>query len=96
HRTTFLHPFYDLNALHAGDVIDVSTPAVSCSYVVIGRPFAVSPKDTAVLADTPGQHILTLTTCTPIGSAAQRLVVRAVMLPASLRPAPSSVAGNAA
>lgn len=96
HRTTFLHPFYSLNALHAGDVIDVSTPAASCSYVVTGAPVAVSPKDTAVLANVLGQSVLTLTTCTPIGSAAQRLVVRAVMVPSSLRPAPSSVTGNAA
>ena len=96
HRTTFLHPFYDLNELVPGDLIKVTTPPASCTYVVSGIPFAVAPGDTAVVAPTPGQWILTLTTCTPRGSARQRLVVKAVMVPSSLRPAPSSVAGNAA
>jgi LPXTG-site transpeptidase (sortase) family protein len=96
HRTTFLHPFYNLNELRAGDVISITTPAASCSYVVSEAPFAVAPTDLAVVANTPGQHVLTLTTCTPRGSAAQRLVVKALMLPESLRPAPPSVVGNAA
>ncbi|MHB8328429.1 MAG: class E sortase [Acidimicrobiales bacterium] len=96
HRTTFLHPFYNLNELKVGDLIEISTPAASCTYLVAGAPFAVSPSDLAVVANSPGRYMLTLTTCTPRGSAAQRLVVKAVMLPASLRPAPSSVTRNAA
>ncbi|MHB8681420.1 MAG: sortase [Acidimicrobiales bacterium] len=96
HRTTFLHPFGNLDRLRAGDIIEIRTPTVSCTYAVASAPYAVSPNDLAVVANTPGQYTLTLTTCTPRGSAAQRLVVKAVMLPASLRPAPSSVSGNAA
>lgn len=96
HRTTFLHPFSNLNELAAGDTIEIVTPRLSCTYLVTGAPVAVSPRDTAVLAGSNGQSLLTLTTCTPRGSAAQRLVVQAVLLPKSLRPAPSSVKGNAA
>ena len=81
HRTTFLHPFYDLNHLKAGDIIDLSTRTASCRYQVSETPFVVLPSDTAVVAATPGQFTLTLTTCNPIGSSAQRLVVKAQLLP---------------
>ncbi len=88
HRTTFLHPFYNLNELGPGDTISLSTRTASCTYVVTQAPFAVSPKDVSVVADTPGQFTLTLTTCNPRGSAVQRLVVKAVLDPArSPRPA---------
>jgi len=87
HRTTFLHPFYDLNELKAGDVIDMSTRAASCTYRVTGTPVTVAPTDVAVLDKAVGQYELTLTTCTPRDSSAMRLVVQAVLLPGSLRPA---------
>lgn len=80
HRTTFLHPFYDLNELKPGDVIELITRATSCTYRVSAPPFVVVPSDTAVVAGTPGSSELTLTTCNPIGSSAQRLVVKATML----------------
>jgi LPXTG-site transpeptidase (sortase) family protein len=85
HRTTFLHPFYDLNHLRPGDLIELTTHTRSCTYAVSEPPFAVSPDDTAVVADTPGRYLLTLTTCNPIGSSAQRLVIRGAMVPSSLR-----------
>ena len=85
HRTTFLHPFYNLNEMVPGDVIKLSTRTASCTYVVSQAPFAVLPSDTAVVADTPGQYTLTLSTCTPRGSAAERLIVKATMVPGSLR-----------
>ncbi|MHB8439444.1 MAG: class E sortase [Acidimicrobiales bacterium] len=90
HRTTFLHPFYFLNRLKPGDVIDLRTRTTSCRYAVTQAPFAVSPDDTAVVQNTPGQFMLTLTTCNPIGSSAQRLVVKAALLPGSSRPAPAN------
>lgn len=85
HRTTFLHPFYFLDRLRPGDVIELRTRSASCSYTVTAPPFAVSPHDTSVVAGTPGAATLTLTTCTPRGSAAQRLIVKAAMIPGSLR-----------
>ena len=92
HRTTFLHPFYSLNNLKPGDVVKLSTPEWSCSYTVSSLPFSVLPTDTSVVAATPGQYTLTLTTCTPIGSASHRLVVKAVMVPSSLHRTPPSPA----
>ncbi|HXX89077.1 MAG TPA: class E sortase [Acidimicrobiales bacterium] len=90
HRTTFLHPFYALDELRPGDVITITTPTESCAYRVDAPPFAVAPTDTGVLHGTPGDATLTLTTCTPRGSAAQRLIVTAALVPGSLRPAPTS------
>lgn len=88
HRTTFLHPFYNLNELKPGDVVDLSTRTASCTYVVSSAPFAVSPKDVAVVANTPGQYTLTLTTCNPRGSAVQRLIVKATMVASGLGKSP--------
>jgi sortase A len=85
HRTTFLHPFHDLNRLVPGDVIELRTRALSCAYAVTTPPFAVLPNDTSVVADTPGNFTLTLTTCNPIGSATQRLIVKASLVPGSSR-----------
>lgn len=84
HRTTFLHPFAALDKLRTGDLVELSTPAWSCSYIVSAPPFSVLPTDTSVVANTPGEYTLTLTTCTPIGSASHRLVVKAVMVTSSL------------
>src|SRR5579863_2941340 len=52
HRTTFLHPFSDLNRLGPGDLVELRTRSQRCAYRVAEAPFAVSPNDTAVVADT--------------------------------------------
>jgi sortase A len=75
HRTTHGHPFYDLQALIPGDDIEVTTVQGVFVYVVVGQS-VVDPGDTAVIGPT-AEPTLTLTTCTPRYSAAQRLVVRA-------------------
>ena len=76
HRTTYAHPFYNLDALGAGDAIYVLTTQGYFRYTVTASQI-VSPDDTAVLDATPGKATLTLTTCNPRYSAAQRLVVTA-------------------
>lgn len=76
HRTTFGKPFANLDRLKAGDTIELDTPIGGCVYQVAKDPFVVAPDDLAVLAST-GSKDLTLTTCHPKGSAAQRLVIRA-------------------
>ncbi len=73
HRTTHGRPFYDLNELVAGAPITVTTVQGTFHYVVV-RSMVVSPTDVAVLAPSSDPE-LTLTTCTPRYSAAQRLVV---------------------
>jgi len=96
HRTTFLHPFYSLNELKAGDLVEFQTAAWDCSYVVSGAPFSVLPNAVGVVANTPGQYSLTLTTCTPRGSASHRLVVKGVMVLSSLHQAPVTTAKSSA
>ena len=86
HRTTFGAPFFNLALMRPGDSIFVQTQQGNFRYDVIDacRPkcsgsgsFIVSPNDRTVLAPTPGDNLLTLTTCHPKYSARQRLIVRA-------------------
>jgi sortase A len=76
HRTTYGKPFANLDKLQTGDTIELDTPVGGCVYQVVKDPFVVEPTDISVLAATPART-LTLTTCTPKGSAAQRLVIQA-------------------
>lgn len=75
HRTTYGRPFADLDRLKPGDTIELTTPIGGCVYQVSKDPFIVSPTDLSVI-DPTGERSLTLTTCNPKGSAAQRLIVR--------------------
>jgi sortase A len=76
HRTTYAHPFYNLDALSPGDTIFILTAQGLFKYTVSGSQL-VAPTDVAVLASAPQKSTLTLTTCNPRYSAAQRLVVTA-------------------
>jgi sortase A len=76
HRTTYGRPFGNLDQLKPGDTIELTTPIGGCVYQVSKSPFVVAPTDMSVI-DPTGERSLTLTTCHPKGSAAQRLVVRA-------------------
>lgn len=78
HRTTYGAPFYRLNELQKGQSIQVITVQGSFTYHVL-RSIVVSPTDTAVIAPSTA-NLLTLTTCTPRYSAAQRLIVQAVLV----------------
>src|SRR4029077_16976466 len=73
HRTTYGHPFYDLDQLKPGDPILITTRQGKVRYEVFEAK-NVSPSAVQVLDNTPDNR-LTLTTCTPRYSAAQRLVV---------------------
>ena len=103
HRTTYGAPFADLDQLEVGDVIHVKTVQGDFTYKVSKNPFAVDPNDGSVLEDEPdpnraGGHLatLTLTTCTPKFSAAQRLIVQAKLdLPPDQAPLPASVPPDA-
>lgn len=72
HRTTYGAPFYHLNELKRGDEIVVETPYGRFSYTV-ERVTTVDPGDVSVLYDR-GYGVV-LTTCTPLYSARQRLIV---------------------
>jgi sortase A len=78
HRTTYLHPFYSLDALVPGDAITVTTLQGIFLYQVTGSQ-VVDPTDVAVVGPTSTPQ-LTLTTCNPRYSASQRLVVHAALV----------------
>ncbi len=82
HRTTYLHPFYDLDQLVPGDPILVTTAQGAFLYSVL-RSEVVLPTDVAVVDPTPTPQ-LTLTTCNPRYSASQRLVVHAALTASAL------------
>jgi sortase A len=92
HRTTYLHPFYDLDALATGDAIDILTAQGWFVYKVTGSQ-VVAPTDVAVVAPTP-TPTLTLTTCNPRYSASQRLVVQAALVADVLTGTPAVTATN--
>ncbi len=77
HRTTHGRPFYDLNELASGDRITTTTEQGTFDYRVTSSEL-VAPTDVSVLAPSAVPE-LTLTTCNPRYSAAQRLVVVAVL-----------------
>jgi sortase A len=99
HRTTYLHPFYNINELKSGDKIVLETKTMWFTYTVENSPPAkgyprvpfqeiVSPSDVAVAYSVPDQpnpdakpslKMLTFTSCNPRYSAAQRIVVHAVL-----------------
>jgi sortase A len=75
HRTTNGAPFNRLGDLAVGNEIFLTTlSGERLTYVVSKAPQAVSPNDVAVL-DNFGDNRITLTTCNPEFSSAQRLVV---------------------
>jgi sortase A len=99
HRTTYGQPFNRLDELSPGDEIDVTTLKGAYRYVVDTQQDAdgnksghivVQPSQVEVLQPTPdparaGTDLatLTLTTCNPKFSAAERLVVKATWKPAT-------------
>lgn len=73
HRTTHGHTFHDLHLLREGFEIVTYTAERRATYRVVSVT-TVDPSQTEV-ADPTDDSRLTLTTCHPIGSARQRLVV---------------------
>jgi sortase A len=76
HRTTYLHPFFDLDKVQVGDTISLLTRYGRYDYRVAAN--FVLPEETAgkVLAQT-SDSTLVLTTCNPKYASSQRLIVEA-------------------
>ena len=94
HRTTYGHPFYNLDSVKVGDPIVLTTLQGIFVYDTT-KSFVVSPSDTTVV-DNVFANQLTLTTCNPRFSATTRLVVQAKLahsqlFPNSGLPAPSKL-----
>jgi sortase A len=90
HRTTYGHPFYNLNVLKVGDPIVLTTVQGVFVYDTTGSK-VVSPSDGAILQNETGAWV-TLTTCNPRFSASTRLVVTAELVHSQLfagAPAPT-------
>jgi sortase A len=77
HRTTYGHPFYNLDSVKVGDPIVVTTLQGVFVYDTT-KSFVVSPSDTSVVDDVFGDQ-LTLTTCNPRFSATTRLIIQATL-----------------
>lgn len=82
HRTTFTRPFYDVDLLQPGDLIEVRWTGERGFAYEVTETFVVDP--TAIwIVDETEQPTLTLFACHPKGSERQRIVVRAVLVPPS-------------
>lgn len=80
HRTTYLHPFFKLDQVHAGDTITIRTEYGTFDYRVNKDPFVVPEAGSGVVLTQTQQPTLVLTTCNPKYSSYQRLIVTAVRM----------------
>ncbi len=90
HRTTYAHPFYDLDQVTPGRTIVLTTAQGIFVYTADGQQ-VVQPTDVAVVGPSVPAD-LTLTTCNPRYSAATRLVVTATLTSSLLFPAAGTTA----
>lgn len=92
HRTTYGKPFANIDRLEVGDTVVLTTPIGSCTYEVtkIGAdaPYKIiKPTDFSVVENTPGDPMVTLTSCHPKGSARERIIVQAKLVSQQSEPA---------
>jgi sortase A len=98
HRTTYGKPFNRLDEVEPGELIQLETPLQVLTYEVLphasdvtgcasGACWITHPTDWSVVQPLPTDvSTLTLTTCHPKGSAAQRLILRAALVSVTDRP----------
>jgi sortase A len=91
HRTTYAAPFNEIDRLDRDDEIIVEAPEARYTYRVTSQDI-VDPDEVDVLAPVPGKPdirpiraFITLSTCHPEYSAAQRLIVYGVLKKTELR-----------
>jgi sortase A len=76
HRTTYLAPFRHIDSLRAGNHILLDMPYAHFTYTVYAQK-VVAPTDVQAVLDEVGYSRLVLSACTPLFSAAKRLLVYA-------------------
>jgi LPXTG-site transpeptidase (sortase) family protein len=76
HRTTYLHPFFNLDRVQPGDTIRLLTPYGTYAYTVT-RVFVVPEEGSGVVLEQTTDPTLVLTTCNPKYASSQRLIVEA-------------------
>jgi sortase A len=74
HRTTYLAPFRHVDVLRAGSTIELDMPYAHFTYTVLGKR-VVEPSDVEAAVGNVGYSRLVLSACTPLFSAAKRLLV---------------------
>jgi sortase A len=90
HRTTYLAPFRNINALHTGDKIVLRMPYATFTYVVQYQK--IVPPTALWVTDNVGYERLVLSACNPLYSAAQRIIIFARL--ASERPSRAALNTN--
>ncbi|MEP6623182.1 MAG: class E sortase [Acidimicrobiia bacterium] len=78
HRNSHTAPFHDTASLTVGDAITLVDAAGRAFTYHVTEMFVVDPSAVWITEQKPG-HTLTLFTCHPLGSSAQRLVIRATL-----------------
>lgn len=76
HRTTYLAPFRHVDELTRGSRIELDMPYAHFTYIVVGQR-VVAPTDVRAATANVGYTRLVLSACTPLFSAAKRLLVYA-------------------
>jgi sortase A len=94
HRTTFLAPFRHIDALSPGSSIRLRMPYGEFTYAVIGQR-VVEPTDVQAAIANVGYNRLVLSACTPVFSAAKRLLVFAHLIRTVPRGAARRLPGGA-
>jgi sortase A len=79
HRTTYLHPFVDLNELSRGDEIALRTEFGTFTYEV-AKNFVIPSAGSGRVLQQTDRPTLVLTTCHPKYSSAERLIVTASLV----------------
>jgi sortase A len=74
HRTTYLAPFRHIDSLRVGDQIQLRMPYARFTYTVVGHRI-VQPENVAAATSEVGYSRVVLSACTPLFSAAKRLLV---------------------
>jgi sortase A len=94
HRTTYLAPFRNIDQLAPGNTIRLDMPYAEFTYTVIGQR-VVEPTDVQAAVGEVGYDRLVLSACTPLFSAAKRLLVYARLERTVPRGAARSLPGGA-
>jgi len=76
HRTTYLHPFFNLDQVRPGDTIQLLTGFGTYTYAVT-RNFVLPEATAGVVLQQTTRPTLVLTTCNPKYASSQRLIVEA-------------------
>jgi LPXTG-site transpeptidase (sortase) family protein len=76
HRTTYLHPFFDLDQVQPGDTITLLTAYGTYTYTVT-KNFVLPEATAGVVLEQTQEPTLVLTTCNPRYASSERLIVEA-------------------